>query len=150
LPGKRHSKETKATAIAAVETGSSNVEAGKIAGVPESTVRFWLQKFRESVDSELEAYVASEKRVINATWCVIGGAAQALALDLAAEGNAKGMLSAAMAAGIASTKLEALGQPKNVTPQSSPGPVFTPSFTHVETPATPVDTHRTAQEDKEV
>jgi hypothetical protein len=145
LPGKRHSKETKALALAAKDLGSSNREAGRIAGVPESTVREWIAHFRTCDDSELEAFIAQEKRVINATWVVLGSKAQSLALDLCEQGEAKAMLAATTAAGIASTKLEPLGQPRNVTPQTASGPVFTTPFN----PTTPVEAKETAKDAKE-
>jgi hypothetical protein len=97
-------------------------------------------------DSELDAFILQKKRAMSGMWCILGEEAQEFAQELRALGKAKEFLSAMTAAGIASTKLEALGQSaKNITPQSATGPVFTTPFN----PTTPVEAKETTKDDKE-
>lgn len=66
-------------------------------------------------DSELEALVCEKKRVMAGLWAAIGVDTLEFVQELVATRDAKGLLAAATTAGICSTKLELLGQPKNVT-----------------------------------
>lgn len=119
MPGKHHSKDTKATAMAALQSGDNPPHAAAIAGVPVSTVRSWIKVFESWDDSELDAFIAAKKRAMGGAWAVVGTDALELVQELRVAKDAKGMLAAATTAGIASTKLESLGQPKNVTPGAS-------------------------------
>lgn len=119
MPGKHHSKDTKAMALAALQSGDNPPHAAAIAGVPVSTVRNWIKVFEAWDDSELDAFIAAKKRAMGGAWAVVGTDALQFVQELRAAGDAKGMLAAATTAGIASTKLESLGQPKNVNQQPS-------------------------------
>ena len=122
MPGKRHPIERKALAIAAHQLTNSSTQASEIADVPESTVRYWIQQFEMWNDSELEAFIADKKRAIGGLWAHMGVEALEFAQELRTAGDARGFQSAMLAAGIASTKLESLGQPKDVTPASPTSP----------------------------
>lgn len=121
MPGKPYSKDQKSTALAATCGGTTN-EASTISGVPAPTIRRWVADLKAMDDSELEALIFDKKRTISGLWAIIGVDALEFAQELRAVGNAKGFQSAMVAAGICSTKLEALGQPKTVQDASPTSP----------------------------
>ena len=87
-----------------------------------TTIRGWVHDLGLMGDSELEAFIVEKKRIMSGMWAHLGIEAQEFAQELRLEGNAKGFQAAILAAGIASTKLESLGQPKDVTPTAPSAP----------------------------
>jgi hypothetical protein len=145
LPGRKRTKEERALGIA-IASVSTQQEAAEALEVTPRTIRNWIAEFEAMPDSELDAFVSSKKRAMSGMWSVLGLEAQEFAQELRALGKAKEFLSAMTAAGIASTKLEALGQSaKNITPQTASGPVFTTPFN----PTTPVEAKETTKDAKE-
>lgn len=119
MPGKRHPPEIKEEGIVLANVLSSSLKAGVLIGVPDRTVRQWVAEFRVMGDSELEAFIADQKRLAGGLWAAEQIAALEFAEQLRVAGQAKAYLSAMTAAGIASTKLESLGLPRNVTPSAA-------------------------------
>jgi hypothetical protein len=144
LPGRKRTKEERALGIA-IASVSTQQEAAEALEVTPRTIRNWIAEFEAMPDSELDAFVSSKKRAMSGMWSVLGLEAQEFAQELRALGKAKEFLSAMTAAGIASTKLEALGQPRNITTQATSGPVFTTPFNPTSAPSE----QRTAENSKE-
>jgi transposase-like protein len=144
LPGRRRTKEEKALAIAATAAGSVD-EAGALIQAAPSTIRRWVKELETLDDSDLEALIVSKKRVMSGLWGILGVDALEFAQELRAAGNPKGFQAAMTAAGICGTKLDALGQPRNITTQATSGPVFTTPFNPTSAPSE----QRTAENSKE-
>jgi hypothetical protein len=108
-------KTARALAIAAA-TGSPPETAAKLLGIHVTTIRRWVSELEAMPDSELEALIIVKKRTMSGLWGILGVDALEFAQELRTAGEAKGFLSAMTAAGICSTKLEALGQPRQITP----------------------------------
>jgi hypothetical protein len=119
---RQHPPEAKEEAIILASVLESSRQAAVELGIPDRTIREWIAEFRLMGDSELDAFIAQQKRLSDGLWAVEQIEALLFAQQLRIAGKARDYQSAMVSAGICETKLQTRGQPKIIDAMPSVTP----------------------------